>query len=83
MPNSGVGAITLISGCTVWVDAVDGTLQSPTGIAGATTKAHRPQWQNVSLTHVSPTDIFRTSPGFLTREGGGFTISYHWEEFPI
>jgi hypothetical protein len=43
MPNGGVGAITLISGCTVWADAVDGTLHSPTAIAGATTKAHRPQ----------------------------------------
>jgi hypothetical protein len=42
-PEIGDGAITLMSGSTVWADAPDGAIDNPTAIARATTDARRPQ----------------------------------------
>src|SRR6516225_4275410 len=43
--GSGDGAITLISGSTVWAVAPGGAIDNPRTIAGAATDARRPQWQ--------------------------------------
>src|SRR5215470_138320 len=43
--GSGDGATTVISGSTVWADAPDGVIDSPTAIAGAMTDARRPHRQ--------------------------------------
>jgi hypothetical protein len=65
VPDSGVGAITLMSGSTVWADALDGIIDSPMATAGATTDARRPQWQKSLFLISSPPTPFGTSPGFL------------------
>jgi hypothetical protein len=59
-PDSGVGAITLMSGSTVWAGALDGAIDSPTAIAGATTDARRPQEQMSRFFILAPVR-YRTS----------------------
>src|SRR5215468_3980508 len=52
--GSGDGAITLMSGSTVWADAPDGAIDSPAAIAGAMTDARRPHRQVLRFLTYAP-----------------------------
>src|SRR5262249_19147902 len=60
--GSGDGAITVISGSTVWPDAPDRAIDSPAAIAGTITDARRPHRQVSRFLTSPPCDASTTPP---------------------
>src|SRR5260370_8460696 len=79
--GSGDGAITLMSGSTVWADAFDASIASATAIAGATTDARRPH-RHISRFLTTPLSTPYDASPFPRSDLDPFPLAYLPDQVP-